>query len=192
MSAICLSFITIWIVCILSQNIEAKARENVKVVGTTQPPCWSRKSGEREWICVCVVRRWLNHVFLCTAYLNSNSTVKISGQIILQITTVLQIPLWEVVRISWPYLVTFGSFTRPLRDKYVLCITKDFRNHMITWKWHTIALFSVSSLSGWLSILMWKWETVLSYPTQTQWFKHCGLWWWSCSHVQVTILHKFS
>ena len=44
----CLTFISILMLLVLSQKSDAKAREKVKVSGTTQAPCWSRKSGERE------------------------------------------------------------------------------------------------------------------------------------------------
>ena len=40
--------ITTLILLAFSRNCDAKAREDVKIKGSTQPPCWSRRSGECE------------------------------------------------------------------------------------------------------------------------------------------------
>ena len=44
--------ITILILLALMRDCNAKVREDVQVKGPTQPPCWSRRSGERESITI--------------------------------------------------------------------------------------------------------------------------------------------
>ena len=46
------SGITTLILLALLRDCDAKVRENVEIKGSTQPPCWSRRSGECESIII--------------------------------------------------------------------------------------------------------------------------------------------